>query len=143
MLPNYQNAKIYKIYCDENDEVYYGSTVQELNRRICRHRSHLKSYKEGKGNYISSFKILELTSSKIELVENYPCNSKKELLEREGYYIKNNNCINQHIPNRSVKEWFQDNKNKVKEQRKLFYETNKDRINKERREKRKEQKNKV
>ena len=30
----------------------------------------------------------------MELVEAYPCNSRKELEERESYYINNYECIN-------------------------------------------------
>ena len=31
---------------------------------------------------------------KIELIENYPCNNKKELNRREDHFIQNFNCIN-------------------------------------------------
>jgi hypothetical protein len=30
----------------------------------------------------------------MELVEDYPCESRKELEEREAYYINNYECIN-------------------------------------------------
>ena len=33
-------------------------------------------------------------NEEIELVENYPCNSKEELEKKEGEYIKNNECVN-------------------------------------------------
>ena len=104
-MPDYSKAKIYKIYSYENDDVYYGSTCETLSQRMTRHRSYLKSYKEGKGKYITSIQILEFESAKIELVENYPCNSKEELLQREGYYIRNNNCVNKYIPDRTKKEY--------------------------------------
>ena len=29
------------------------------------------------------------------LLEDYPCNSLSELMERENYYIKNNKCLNE------------------------------------------------
>ena len=35
----YNMAKIYKIYCDENDDVYYGSTTQDLSLRLRQHKS--------------------------------------------------------------------------------------------------------
>jgi hypothetical protein len=71
---------------------------------------------------------LELTSAKIELVENCPCNSKEELLQREGYYIRNNNCVNKFIPDRTRKEYLETNKEKLKEYHKKYDETNKERI---------------
>ncbi len=127
-MPDYSKAKIYKIYSYENDDVYYGSTCETLSQRMAKHRNKYKTYKDGKFHYTTSFKILELTSAKIELVENYPCNSKEELLQREGYYIKNNNCVNKLIPGRTQKEYVEDNKEKTAEYQKEYYETNKDKI---------------
>ena len=126
-MPDYQHAKIYKIFSYENDEVYYGSTIDTLSRRMTGHRTMYKKYKEGKSNNnYTSFKIIELTSAKIELVENYPCNSKEELLQREGYYIKNNNCVNKNIPGRTPKEYCEENKEQRKEYNKVYYEQNKE-----------------
>jgi hypothetical protein len=172
-MPNYQNAKIYKIYSYENDDVYYGSTVETLSQRMAHHKTHLKLYKEGKYGYLTSFKILELTSAKIELVENYPCNSREELLQREGYYIRNNNCVNKIIAGRTRKEWRNDNKeqikeytkeynkqyfnqlkeqsneyckqnkDKLKEYAKIYYETNRNKINEKQREKYNANRNKM
>jgi len=117
---DYSKAKIYKIYSYENDDVYYGSTCETLSLRMARHRGHLKDYKNGKGKYITSFKILEFESAIIELVENYPCNSKEELLQREGFYIRNNNCVNKVIPDRTKKEYDimyrENNKEKIMKQ---------------------------
>jgi hypothetical protein len=127
---NYQNGKIYKIYSYENDDVYYGSTCETLSQRMARHRGHLKDYKNGKGANITSFKILELTSAKIELVEEFPCNSKEELLQREGYYIRNNNCVNKCIAGRTKKEYNEQycekNKEQIKEKKKEYRQQNKD-----------------
>ena len=90
----YEAGKIYKIYCDENDEVYYGSTKQELYMRLRQHKS-LK--------YVSR-NIMKHTYH-IELVEDYPCNNRKELELRERYYIENNKCVNTYIPMRTAKEY--------------------------------------
>ncbi len=127
-MPDYSKAKIYKIFSYENDDVYYGSTVETLSSRMSKHRSKYKRYKDGKYNYTTSFKILELTSAKIELVENYPCNSKEELLQREGYYIRNNNCVNKNIPDRTQKEWSEYLKQYMKEYNKNYYQQKKEEI---------------
>ena len=82
MPPNYQNGKIYKIYSYENDDVYYGSTVETLSRRMSSHRGKFKQYKEGKTNFTTSFIILEFETAKIELVEDFPCENKEQLLQR-------------------------------------------------------------
>jgi len=131
-MPDYQNGKIYKIYSYENDEVYYGSTCDTLSRRIVGHRTNYKKYKEGKGNYITSFKILELTSAKIELVENYPCNTKEELLQREGYYIRTYDCVNKRIAGRTQqeykKEYYEQNKEYITEYHKKWYDENTEQV---------------
>ena len=41
--------------------------------------------------------------NKIELIENYPCNSKEELTAREGYHIKQKNCVNKKLYRVGVK----------------------------------------
>ena len=137
-MPDYSKAKIYKIYSYENDDVYYGSTCETLSRRMSGHRGQMKLYKEGKCNYTTSFKILELTSAKIELVENYPCNSKEELLQREGYYIRNNNCVNKQIAGRTKKEYHQQNKEHInewhKEYNKQYHQENKEHIKEQKKE---------
>jgi hypothetical protein len=120
-MPDYQNAKIYKIYCYENDEVYYGSTVQSLSMRMACHRSNYKRFKEGKINLYTSIKILQYESAKIVLVENFPCNSKEELLQREQYFIKNNCCVNKYIPLRTYKEHYNDNIDKIKAYQKEYH----------------------
>jgi hypothetical protein len=48
------------------------------------------------------------------LVENYSCNSKKELETRERYYIENNECVNKNMPTRTMKEYQEENKEKIK-----------------------------
>ena len=86
----YQNSKIYKIVSDKTDKIYIGSTTEKyLSNRLAGHVTNYKRYKEGKSkNYISSFKLLELESYQIILIEAFPCNSKAELCAREYYYIK-------------------------------------------------------
>jgi len=64
------------------------------------------------------------------LVENYPCNSKDELLARERHYIENNECVNKYIPGRpkaeADKAYAIANKDKIQEYKKEYYEKNKD-----------------
>lgn len=101
----YDNGKIYKITCDENDLVYYGSTTTKLNHRLANHKINYKRFVEGKRNNMTSFDIVKYNSCKIELVEKYPCSNKYELAKRERYYIENNVCCNKQIPGRTRKEY--------------------------------------
>lgn len=97
-MSDYSQGKIYKLVCEESGKVYYGSTIQTLPQRLAQHKNHK--------NCMSK----TMTNPKIYLVENYPCESKWELEERERYYIKNNECINITIPHRTNKEYREDNK---------------------------------
>lgn len=118
-MVNYQNGKIYKIYCDENDDVYYGSTTQELYMRLRQHKT-LK--------YVSR-NIMKNTYH-IQLIELYPCNSKYELETRERYYIENNKCVNIYIPTRTTQEYNEQHREQAKERTKKWYNQNKEYIRK-------------
>lgn len=127
---DYQNGKIYKIVSFTTDDVYIGSTCEKyLSNRLGGHRKAYKSYLNGKHNYSTSFKLLENDDYDIILVENYPCNNNHELLARERYWIENTeNCVNKNIPNRTIKEYRHDNKDKISEYQKEYREDNKDKI---------------
>ena len=116
-MNKYLKAKIYKITCSENDLVYYGSTIRKLKYRLQQHKSNYKRYLEGKEQYyMTSYEIVKYSTAAIELVEDYPCDTKKELLLKEGYYIRNNPCVNMDIPGRTKKErgkeYYEKNKEK-------------------------------
>lgn len=81
----YQNAKIYKITNTENDILYIGSTIQKLKRRFAHHK-----HKQKIGvNYpmYEAMRGLGFDKFNIELIENFDCNDKKELLNREQEII--------------------------------------------------------
>ena len=101
-------------------------------------RSDYKSYLNNpKNNFCTSFKALEGGNYKIVLVENYPCNSKEELLKRERYFIENNECVNRNVPTRTNKEYWVDyrvlNAEKLKQYLKNYNEKNKEKISENKR----------
>ena len=50
----------------------------------------------------------------IELIENYPCNNKTELILREQIFVKNMDfSLNMNIPGRTTKEYYRDNLDKI------------------------------
>jgi hypothetical protein len=125
-MPNYQNGKIYAIKSYQTELIYIGSTIRPLSQRLGKHRDNYK--KNGK---TSSKEILKYPDYYIELIELFPCNSKEELIKREGYFIKQNIniCVNCYIPGRTIKEYYIDNKEQFKEQHKQYYIDNKVHIN--------------
>ena len=122
MENKYERGKIYKLVNKEfPDLVYYGSTIQKLNRRLKDHKAHNK-----KKNLTTKI-LFTKGECKIILVENYPCKSKLELEQKERIYIETNKCINKNIPGRTIKEYYNDNKDKILEKAKI---TNKQSYNK-------------
>ncbi len=93
-MVDYKNGKIYKISCDEIDKIYIGSTCKKLSERFSKHQSKYKSWRGGKRTYTSSYELLKYPNAKITLLEEFPCESKIELIFRERYYIEQNNCVN-------------------------------------------------
>jgi hypothetical protein len=71
-----------------------------------------------------------LENCKIELVELFPCTCKAELEAREGFYIKNNECVNRITVGRTQKEYYEENKEKILELDKQYKKDNKERISK-------------
>jgi len=110
-MNKYQDGKIYRIIC--GDKVYVGSTTKTINQRYSKHKSNYKSFENGKYRKCSIFEMFDeygVDACSIELIENVPCSSKRELEERERYWIETLNSVNKHIPTRTHKEYYQDNR---------------------------------
>ena len=105
---NYQYGKIYMIKptCEHKEyEVYICSSAK---KNLANHMSHYhKCYHEWKNTiskwkysnikYVYLFELFEkygIENFEIVLLENYPCNSNKELLKQTFLHIEKRNCIN-------------------------------------------------
>jgi len=116
----YNRGKIYRIVDIGYSKCYIGSTIEDLKQRMTKHRDKYKQYQQGKYKYITSFSLFneyDIENCKIELIENYPCNNKVELEAREGYHIRNEDCINKRIEGRTKQEYYNDNIDKFKQYR--------------------------
>jgi len=119
-MPDYQKGKIYKLWSPQGNEIYIGSTINPLAKRLGQHKL--------KRSCNSKYLFENYDDVKIELIEEFPCNSKMELNRREGEHIRNNECLNKRIAGRSHEEWCEDNKEHLKEYNKEYRENNKERI---------------
>ena len=119
-MPNYANAKIYKIVGDTG-ATYYGSTTQSLKERMARHRSDKTT--------TAYQRIISQMDYEIILVENFPCDSKKELLDREGTYIRGNPCVNRQVAGRTEKEWYEETREKRLANKKKYHADHRDEAN--------------
>jgi len=83
-MNKYQNGKIYKIISKNTDMIYIGSTIKiKLETRLNQHRY---SFKTGIRKMDSCVMFL-WDDAEIKLIENYPCESKTELRQREQYWM--------------------------------------------------------
>ena len=138
-MPDYQNGKIYMLGLPPFLP-YYGSTVQTLEARMSSHKTDARAFLNGtsKGKCYSNELVLR-PGCKIELVEDFPCSSKAELLRREGWYQLNNPCVNNNIAGRTKKEYqkkyYQINKEKHAVHNKEYRIANKEKIRNDKKQK--------
>ena len=131
----YANGKIYRIVDIGFNKCYIGSTVQPLCKRMSKHRTEFKGYRAEKTRFMTSFGLFEeygVENCKIELIEEYSCETKEQLLQREGYYIRLVECVNKVVPDRNKKEYMQEyylkNRGTIAQQRRQYTEKNKETI---------------
>lgn len=129
-MPDYKKGCIYKIISSNTDKIYIGSTTTKLESRLSEHKYDYKRYLNGTRKTSHSFEILKNGDYQIILIENFSCENKKELEQRERFYIEQNKdiCVNKYIPTRTKKEWLEQNKDEMIEYRKNYYLNNKDKI---------------
>ena len=113
----YQNGKIYAVKNDITDEVYIGSTVVSLSRRMVQHRSDAKMYPD-KMPLTRKMNEIGIEHFYIELVEDYPCKNTEHLNKREGELIRELATINKRVEQRTPTE--------IAEQRREYRETHHD-----------------
>ena len=132
-MPDYSKGQIYTIrFIDDIKTIYIGSTCQSLAKRFGGHKITVSGlYKHIQETYDNDW-----SKCYIELYESFKCDNKNELTKREGEIIrqfinnKDYNVLNQRIEGRTqkeyVKEYYEDNKEKIKEYDKEYYEDNKE-----------------
>jgi hypothetical protein len=107
---------------------------------MAEHRRCYDKYINNNYYFVSVFALFDefgIENCKIVWIEDYPCNSKKELDAREGYYQQKTECVNKYVAGRNMQQYYQDKKNeilikqkkyrdenpeKIKAQRKTYYE---------------------
>ena len=80
-MPDYSQAKMYRVVADNTPRCYVGSTCGTLAARMGQHRRNARV-----DGGCSSKLIVLLPGSRIELIELWPCTSSAELHVREGYH---------------------------------------------------------
>jgi hypothetical protein len=112
-INRYTNGKIYRLVNSVDDEIYVGSTCSTLAKRFYGHK------KDAERELLPAYKHLNKVgwnNVSIVLIEEYSCENKNQLERRERYWIETLKAtLNKAIPTRTIKEWHEDNKDKIKE----------------------------
>ena len=130
-MNRYEKGKIYKIVSPDFEKCYIGSTTEPLSKRMERHRKLYKTYLET-GNVDTRVRLIfdeyGIENCKILLIQNYPCESKEELLRKEGEYIQAMQCVNKCVAGRTPAEYKELYKDYFKQKRQEYYDKNKEYI---------------
>lgn len=149
----YAKGKIYRLVNSVDGEEYVGSTCDTLPKRKCKHKDNAK--KKPTRRIYEHLNAIGWDNVDIVLIEEYPCNNKMELERRERHFIEVlKPTLNKSIPTRTMKEYYTDNvdkireycqqnKDKIKERQRKYYQQNKDKINEKHREYRQQNKDKI
>lgn len=140
-MSDYSQGKIYILKSKNTEDVYIGSTTLSLQERFHFHMSNYYRWLRTNNNYITSIEIIKQGEPYIELLQDYSCNSQKELRRKEGEYQLKIKCVNKNVAGRSIKEYnslpevkerrqeYEKNRPCRKEQRKEYRKKNRDEIN--------------
>lgn len=128
MVVDYTKGKIYQIVSSQTNEVYVGSTCETLSVRMAKHRCACKRYQKGMEEYVSSYELIRYDDARIELLSDFPCERREQLLAEEGKYIKQLGALNRCVAGRTKKQYYTDNCDKIREQQRQYYAVNNDKI---------------
>ncbi len=130
----YEHSILYKIRhkTEEIKDCYAGSTTNRFEVRQSQHKCdvsspHSKHYKLHVYDFIRTHGGWDEWI--MELIEVYPCQNKKELLMREGHWVKTLGAtLNSHMPGRTPEEYYRDNKERISARHKAWNDENKEHV---------------
>ena len=85
-MSDYSKSKIYKIYNTVNDNVYIGSTTKSITNRISYHR--IRHLTKSNHPLYTDMRNIGIHKFFFQIIENYPCDSKRKLKSRERQYVR-------------------------------------------------------
>ena len=123
-MPNYQKGKIYKITCNETNQVFVGCTIQNSVAHGVAHEvnQYNRFNMQQRRSKRFSYPIIERGNYTGILLHKFPCNSRDELVACESEWIhkyRNDDdceCLNREKETRQEKRRKTYLKNKEKHQ---------------------------
>ena len=147
---DYSNCSIYKIEHIEDESLIYVGHTTNFKQRKAQHKQRCNNENNKEFNRklytmmrenggFEMFKMIE--------IEKYKCNDRREADKRENEVMKElkatMNKIRSFVTEEEKKQYYEENKEKVKLHKKEYYEENKDKILKKKKEYREENKDKA
>ena len=132
-MPDYSKTVIYKIQHEDNEELVYVGSTTDFTKRKCRHKSncindktkHYKLYQmiNDNGGW-NCFKMIQ--------IKEHQCNNKREAeLAEDKVIVELKANMNSQRANRSIKQYYQDNKEQISRQNKKYNEDNKEKLSRQ------------
>jgi hypothetical protein len=128
-----KTGTIYKLVCSDIEikDCYVGSTTTFIKRK-CSHKSNCNNENSNEYDYYVYQFIREnggWNSWNMILVEEIEFNGQRELLARERYWIETLNAtLNRVVPNRTQKEYYQNNSEEINQRHKHYYQDNSEQL---------------
>lgn len=130
---DYSKTIIYKIVSNDLNitDVYVGHTTNFIQRKAL-HKSSCNNINDKSYN-LKIYQIIRANGgfenwTMVE-IEKYPCNDINEAISRERYHFELQNAkLNTLYPGRNYKEYYENNKEKIKQNVREYYEENKDKV---------------
>jgi len=126
-MKDYSKGIIYIIECNETGEIYVGSTVATLDRRMTKHR-----YDAINTQSTSATQIIQRGNYEAICIEEYPCENQTELRKREEWHrVRIETAINKYkcyvspeeareYKKNYMSKWKKDNDDHVREYNKAY-----------------------
>ena len=115
VIRDYTKSKIYCIRNYVNDDVYVGSTIQPLSKRMGVHKGSRNLDLLENVPLYKSMRDIGAEHFYIELIEECPCDNLEQLRKIEGRYIREIGTLNKNIAGRTAAQWYVDNVQRMKE----------------------------
>ena len=137
---DYKNGKIYKLVNNIDDKIYVGSTCTTLVKR--KHEHKKKSKRCPDRRIYKHILAVSWDNASIILIENFPCESKDELVRRERYWYDqlkpdlnhDKPCILVEELEGYNKQYYEEHKEHINEMNKKYYEKHKEHLTKQQKE---------
>jgi hypothetical protein len=114
---------VYILRSKHTPHVYVGSTKKSEVRRLQNHLNDYTRFTEGRTKFKTPFHVVRYDDVHATVLEQCEFAERRELLQRERYYLNMYaaSAVNVRIPGRTMKEWREENGDKLRANNRRHY----------------------